>query len=518
MLDRTDPHTESAAPRNAIMPRATAELIVRQRNIALERYEVAHAALSSASEATIAAHAAARAINPREGRFNYHLDGDKVKFMRVDDVQPCVDYMKVAKRIVDTEAWSRILEITDLERLMDKQAKDEMYQQLLSDPPEATLENISATLEQFAADAETIFRRGIANCFSKLDRRFRSHDGFKIGSRVILDRMFDEHGWWNYHRDMESTLLDIERTFMVIEGLTMPPSYAGIVGRLRSARERVHGARQSVVENEYFRVNIYKNGNCHCWFKRDDIVEKVNKLLAEYYGEVIPDGMTPEDDGGLYEPKTTPAKRYGFFPTPEDAARKTLDGVSFLREKDEPQLTILEPSAGAGNLARRCFSEKMLPEMGAPEWKRKHCASHNARHRFDNAVDCVEIQPQLAEDLQREGIYRKVYRADFLSLNPETTGLYDRVVMNPPFDRERDIDHVIHALDFLKPDGLLVAIMSAGTEFRETRKSIAFRDLMIGKMKGRFTDLPPASFASVGTYINTIVLKVCKNGAPVSRW
>jgi 16S rRNA G1207 methylase RsmC len=35
--------------------------------------------------------------------------------------------------------------------------------------------------------------------------------------------------------------------------------------------------------------------------------------------------------------------------------------------------------------------------------------------------------------------------------------IYDRVVMNPPFDLERDVDHVTHALKFLEPEGQLVA-------------------------------------------------------------
>ena len=81
--------------------------------------------------------------------------------------------------------------------------------------------------------------------------------------------------------------------------------------------------------------------------------------------------------------------------------------------------------------------------------------------------------------------------------------------MNPPFDRERDIDHVVHALKFLRPGGRLVSIMSAGTEFRETRKSIAFREMIDG-LGGTWRDLRPGSFASVGTYVNTVVLSVVK--------
>lgn len=502
------PNSETTPTPNPIVPRATAEMIVRQRNKALELYEVSHAAMTAAAEAFAKANEAMRSINSRETRYTYHLHSDKAKFMHVDDVQNRDDFMTVARRIVDTEAWSHIIEITDLERLMDKEAKEKLYQQLITDPPEMTLDNIFATLDQFATDAGTIFRRGIANAFSKLDRRFKSHDGFKIGSRIILDRMFDENGWWNYHRDMESTLMDVERTFVVLDGKSNPTNYGGIVGILRNTKR--HGRQQMEVENEYFLVRTFFNGNCHLWFKRKDLVEKVNKLLAEYYGEVIPDGMTPEDDGGLFTQKTTPAKFYGFYPTPDDPAETIIKRVALLQSADKPPLTILEPSAGTGNLARRCFSKPIVPD-GDYEWQIDQAREHNAKHRFDNQVDCIEIQPHLVEALRKEGIYRRVYNADFLTLKPETTGLYDRVVMNPPFDRERDIDHVIHALDFLKPDGQLVAIMSAGTEFRETRKSIAFRALM-KKMNANFYELPARSFSSVGTNVNTIYVTVWKDG------
>jgi len=51
--------------------------------------------------------------------------------------------------------------------------------------------------------------------------------------------------------------------------------------------------------------------------------------------------------------------------------------------------------------------------------------------------------------------------------------------------------------------------MSAGTEFRQTSKSIAFRALM-SKWNAKWHDLPMGSFASVGTNINTLILVVHK--------
>lgn len=500
------PESDTALRGNQLMPRATIEAIVAQRNLALDLYGDAYAALAIADAAVTKAGKACSNLHPKENRYNAHLNEDKAHLLRGITLPPRDEYMVIARKIADTDVWSHIIDITDLQTMMDRQAKDELHQQLLSDPPEATVENIYATLEQFALDAETIFRRGIANCFSQLDRRFRSHDGFKIGSRVILDRMFDESGWWNYHRNMEATLYDIERAFAVLDGTRQ--SYGGIVDILRRRRQGCHGARQDEVESTYFTVRVFKNGNAHVWFKSDDLLRQVNKLLAEYYGETIGDGMTPEDDGGLFTPKTTLAKHYGFYPTPDAAAKIVVARVALYREKATAPLHILEPSAGTGNLARLCLS-----------YDRERCArgSWESLARNQNLIDCVEIQAPLAAALREENVYRKVICGDFLALRPDAANLYDRVVMNPPFDRERDIDHVMHALKFLKPDGQLVAVMSAGTEFRETRKSIAFRELM-ARMKADMRDLPTGSFAASGTYINTIVLTLWNDGRSADRF
>ena len=478
----------------AIVLRSTVSEIVAHRDNALKLYGAAHSALVEAERSLQAAGKANDAASPGINSYNQHLEEDAAKSHLKGFKVPDRDFfMTTARRFVDTDVWAYVMRLTNLETLMDKKAKDQLRQQLMKDPPEATEENIFATVEQFTIDADTIFKRGIAECFSNLDRRFRSHDGWKIGSRVILSYTFDEYGSWNYHRNHRDTLVDIERTFLVLDGRKHVPEYGGVVDAGRAqAREGGWGKRQTEIETEFFLIRCYKNGNCHLWFRRDDVLEKVNKLLGEYYGAVIPEDRDPDPDTGLHAPKTTLAKNYGFFPTPDAAVSELLGRADlYRRDEEDPRLTVLEPSAGTGNLARP------MVKGGA-------------------IVDCVEIHPERTIELAAEGIYRRVMRGDFLHLRPDPENLYDRVVMNPPFDRERDIDHVMHALKFLKPDGLLVAIMSAGTEFRETRKSTAFRE-HIAKLNGDFRDLPAGSFSSVGTHCNTVILKVCKDGRN-ARW
>jgi hypothetical protein len=122
-------------------------------------------------------------------------------------------------------------------------------------------------------------------------------------------------------------------------------------------------------------------------------------------------------------------------------------------------------------------------------------------------VTVVEIQPELVQRLRTGGIYSRVLAGDFLRMSPAFVGGYARIIMNPPFDRGRDIDHVNHAIRFLAPGGRLVAIMSASVEFSETAKAKAFRK-KVKEMGGRFRDLPSGSFRECGTNVNTVLLTV----------
>ena len=76
--------------------------------------------------------------------------------------------------------------------------------------------------------------------------------------------------------------------------------------------------------------------------------------MADYYGEVIPDGTEQDTGPDPLRPKTTLAKNYGHFPTPDGLANAMVVRESCLyRQNGAPPLTVLEPSAGGGKLARR---------------------------------------------------------------------------------------------------------------------------------------------------------------------
>jgi predicted RNA methylase len=319
-------------------------------------------------------------------------------------------------------------------------------------------------------DADLIFRRGLVEAFCRLDRRFRSHDGFKLGARIILPYMFCEYTG-TLNSDRAATLRDVERVFYVLDSKAPPTDWnGGICGAIRTAKPQYCGPAAYEAECPYFKVRAYQNRNAHVWFRREDLVRKVNRLLAEYYGFAI--GASPDaPHERRHEPNRTPARRMGDFATPHKLAAAVVRAAQI-----KPGHRVLEPSAGAGNLAVLA-------------------------HKAGGVVTAVEAQGQYIGALRSQGL-RTVVHGDFFDQTPDVLGKFERIVMNPPFDGARDVDHVSRALDYLEPGGVLVAIMSAGVEFREDKKTTDFR-ARVERLGGSFVDLPDGSFRESGTMVNT---------------
>jgi predicted RNA methylase len=170
-------------------------------------------------------------------------------------------------------------------------------------------------------------------------------------------------------------------------------------------------------------------------------------------------------------------KEFQFFETPPDIIAKMIKLADV-----QPGHLCLEPSAGNGAIAE---------ELGK-------IAGHTR-------VVCWELDPKNVRYLKEHSFC--VNEGDFL-LSP-VFGRYDRIVMNPPFTKQQDVFHVLKALEFLKPDGILVSVMSAGVTFRANRKTLEFWET-VKRHEYEVITLDPGAFKVSGTMVNTVILKVTK--------
>jgi hypothetical protein len=466
---------------NDVIPATTLASIVGQRDAAMAAATEGAALLARGFAKT--AEALALAQSAADGRVFHDKDHNKNDDFRklFVDFTPG-DSVEAFRKYTDASTWLRLIETAGLKDLMDRTAVEQFHAELASNVPPVTEDNVHATVFGMADDAQMIFRRGLVRVFTDLDRRFRSHDGFKIGSRIVLTRVFDEYGYWSYHARGREQIHDVERSLALLDGKRS--DYYGLVAAIEKSREGGRGPRQGRCEGTYFRINTFKNGNAHLWFTRDDLVDAANRELAAYYGAVLPDAVPasgPEAD--LAAGTRALCRDLAFYPSPPDVVR-TLLREAEVYETD----TILEPSAGDGAIVDGLL--RTGARVDAIEVDEDRCRRLGALHRHSRL---------------------SITRGNFIQVPQRPT--YTKVVMNPPFSGTHWIDHIVHAFGFLAPGGHLVAVVPASAEFGESRRLVEFREWAEARAERPwrvFQDLPEGSFAPSGTRIQTSILHLRK--------
>ncbi len=173
----------------------------------------------------------------------------------------------------------------------------------------------------------------------------------------------------------------------------------------------------------------------------------------------------------------------GYFATPTEVADYVLATARI-----EAGNTICEPSAGTGSLI---------------DAVRKH-------HPQATVCYC-ELNCFLLDILREkyEGVEGVSFLGrDFLEVDQHRVGNgFDRIIMNPPFERGEDADHVLHAYGLLTPGGILTAIVSAGLLSRSDKKSKTFREFL-DHHQALVKNVPSGAFKSSGTGVETKIVCV----------
>jgi protein-L-isoaspartate O-methyltransferase len=167
------------------------------------------------------------------------------------------------------------------------------------------------------------------------------------------------------------------------------------------------------------------------------------------------------------------------FPTPAKLAARMVDAADLYAGME-----VLEPSAGTGALI------EAMQHTGVTIF------AVEINHRLCELLSQKFTPPEDA----KQGICRNVLQGDFLECDGNL-GLFDRVVMNPPFQNGDDIKHIKHALTFLKPGGRLVAICAGGPRQKEQLEPLA----------ATWEELPAGTFEESGTGVNTVLLVIDKD-------
>lgn len=188
--------------------------------------------------------------------------------------------------------------------------------------------------------------------------------------------------------------------------------------------------------------------------------------------------LSAQEKGEVLDQKKT----FQFFETPKVVAKQMIElaDIRYVdyeenNEDDNVHLLqdVIEPSAGRGAICEEIDSSRCL-------------------------FRCTELNSENCKILEDKGY--PVFCGDFLKSMEEA----DRFIMNPPFTKGQDAEHVLHAYSLLRKDGRIVSVMSAGVKFNQQEKYKKIRELI--EKNGEIIDLPQDSFKESGTNVNTVLV------------
>lgn len=260
------------------------------RDRALELYRKALLLMAEANRTAQKAYGGSRF----GGYSRYDVEG----MVHVSDDSSVDGFMRTIRTCMDRGIWSHLVHATGLGSLMDREEQEKFKRSLEGkEVPEATVDTIVATFFQKTAEAPEIFRRGLVNAFSRLAPGYKTNSPFRIGDKIIFDRGLDVRTWNDRGKSSRSMyfysfdtagkeLQDIERVLRILDGKKpLDRCDEGICGKINAAAD----AKEMSAEDEYFAAKWFWKGSMHVTFKRPDLIKKANQLIAQHFGEALPD-------------------------------------------------------------------------------------------------------------------------------------------------------------------------------------------------------------------------------------
>jgi len=435
-----------------------------------------------------------------------------------------------ALKALNAHYWDLLMKKTDLLEVMDAKNRTTWQDQIeLMKTPDFTPENVKETMTSLLLNRENFFVDKVCGLFQALSPDHKTNKTKGFSDKLIIDYLVDSKFMSPNHRRCE-ILNDLRAVISKVINRDMPnpTSYHDLY---KICKDKKFG-ESIVFDGGTFSLKLFKKGTAHILIS-EDVAEKLNLILAKKFPLSIPakenvpnkKKKTYEKSYNLFSYKICQnlmsigdsiSKGYSFsienfenkeeirkilehfmiepikkdlyktdrtelseafyetarigkledressqfFETPPEIAQ---DMVDLLEIDDNSQ--ILEPSAGTGGIAR------FLPP---------------------NQTTLIEQDESHCRVLKKLNA-KEVICGDYLEIN--ISPLIDRIILNPPYSKNRAKIHLQKAINDLQ-SGIIVALVPASLKNFKFSENQEVSEVLVDKFKN----------ASV----NTVIIKIRK--------
>jgi hypothetical protein len=196
---------------------------------------------------------------------------------------PADDLKKTLQLGIDCAAWQYLMSESGLRSLMDSDARKKWDESVRAgEVPEFTEANVRSTFGMLHDARGEMFERGVIACFKGLAWDYKTNLPQKFGKRIVMTYLT---GWHSYEKCNQ--LDDLMRVLSILDGKPEPDHRNGISTLLAGACNG-YKRENGTFENDYLSIRTFKNTNGHITFKRPDLVERMNKIIAKHYPGALP--------------------------------------------------------------------------------------------------------------------------------------------------------------------------------------------------------------------------------------
>jgi hypothetical protein len=241
--------------------------------------------------------------------------------------------------------------------------------------------------------------------------------------------------------------------------------------------------KEDVLQQCTIEGNVVKLPNIQLERKEYLEVKKALELIGgKWKGGKIQGFEFPTDPSELLNQVANGEKRnlkqeFQFFATPEKLADK-LVYLADIKNYD----TILEPSAGQGAIIKEINKVSSI------------------------VPDCYELMDVNTIILNKSGLMFNLIGNDFLKHKGKT---YSKIIANPPFTKNQDIDHLKEMYKCLSRGGRLVCITSENWVNGSQKKQVEFKN-WLEEIKAGIIDIEKGTFKESGTMVGGKIVIINK--------
>jgi hypothetical protein len=221
-------------------------------------------------------------------RWTCRYDGNKLRGHCHDPVLRQIDSIRAS---VDAGGWDLLMKETGVWTFMDAKSREDWHRSIDNkETPALDMASIQATFQRLYEERGKMVEQGVVLLFRSLSWDYKSNLPVMFGKRLVMDKAFvkrepDRRGagqGWYPERRTGNHIDDLVRQLRRYDGL---PEH----DHRSSASRWIDEPDTSGAPWEgYFELRRFNNGNAHIIFKRMDLIERLNGILAKHYPGALP--------------------------------------------------------------------------------------------------------------------------------------------------------------------------------------------------------------------------------------